>query len=270
MSIEKYLKEIDNEDIIVMESSSVKEVIMNIVQKIKNFILKIFNWVKEKVYKFLKIAQPVNVNKDLYNDCKVVLSKLDSSNTEDKLETVKSSQQYKNVENKKYNIKEYATIKPSEIKNEISNLNQNLNKLKSDAEELSNMKEMNEETKKAIDENKFQMDLIQAKTFILNKIINESKFDSEAEENEDALIKLQDEIRRARSDAADIHSDDDKTREMRKRIKELERKNNKAASELKVSSKEADASIDHMRKMVKENEIMLNKILKMAERPKDE
>ena len=155
-----FLNNMEND--IVLESTF-KEKVDNIIDKIKKFIAKIINWIKTKVYGFLKIEN-VSISKEKYDRCMNILNKLDKVKNKDELDDLRDSRDYKHINfNDGSNM---IVIKTNTLKNEVNSLNGELSKLN---DGINNLEPADVKVKQ------FQIELITTKVTVINAIINTSK-----------------------------------------------------------------------------------------------
>ena len=148
MSLSMFLNNMEND--IVLESAF-KEKIDSIIDKIKKFISKVINWIKTKVYGFLKIDS-VKMDSEEYNDCIKLLqqfklnpefgigvltlkesNKSNADKYDGKLEDfhtlitkIKGSVEYKNFINKEYKKSHMIVVQTSKISSSIHMLERDM------------------------------------------------------------------------------------------------------------------------------------------------
>ena len=167
MSISIFINEIEN--VAVLESAF-KDKVHAIIEKIKKFIAKVLNWIKTKVYNFLKIDN-AKISKEKYDNCMHILNKLDRVKNEDELDELKNSREYKNIH---FNGTNDIIIKTVELKSNIGVLNLKLDGLNS---YINSLKQQDSaDTHDIMKEKQFQIQLITMRIKVLNIIIDGSKF----------------------------------------------------------------------------------------------
>ena len=167
MSLSIFLN--NTEEDIVLEAandelikSSIRDGVKNIIDKIKKFITKVINWIKTKVYDFLKIDN-VSISKEKYNDCMYILNKLDKIKNKESLDDLKDSREYKNMW---FNDDSMMVIKTDKLKSEVRSLNEALTKLNNGVNHLD---------PEEIQNKQFQIEFITTKMNVINVIINGAK-----------------------------------------------------------------------------------------------